>query len=119
MVSHDRGREARCGHAGLKCRLDEYENDRLYFLKKQIECLQTYKHNLTKIIFLFNIEPDQYHLLSKVFDITPKHIQGAEVEIIIRKNVGLSYGAWSDTFKQYKKHIDTSYKTYYFRQYGI
>ena len=85
---------------------DEYENDRLYFLKKQIECLQTYKHNLTKIIFLFNIEPDQYHLLSKVFDITPKHIQGVEVEIIIRKNVGLSYGAWSDTFKQYKSKYD-------------
>ena len=85
---------------------DEYENDRFYFLKKQIECLQTYKHNLTKIIFLFNIEPDQYHLLSKVFDITPKHIQGAEVEIIIRKNIGLSYGAWSDTFKQYKSKYD-------------
>jgi len=85
---------------------DEYENDRLYFLKKQIECLQTYKHNLTKIIFLFNIEPDQYHLLSKVFDITPKKIQGSEVEIIIRKNVGLSYGAWSDTFKQYKSKYD-------------
>ena len=84
----------------------EYQNDNLYFLKKQIQCLQTYKHNLTKIIFNFNIIPEHYKYLSEVYSITPKQIQGAEVEINIRENVGISYGAWSDTFKKYKSEYD-------------
>ena len=84
----------------------EYQKDNLYFLKKQIECLQTYKHNLTKIIFNFNITPEHYKYLSEVYSITPKQIQGAEVEINIRENVGISYGAWSDTFKKYKSEHD-------------
>lgn len=84
----------------------KYQKDNLYFLKKQIECLQTYKHNLTKIIFNFNIIPEHYKYLSEVYSITPKQIQGAEVEINIRENVGISYGAWSDIFKKYKNKYD-------------
>ena len=84
----------------------DYQKDNLYFLKKQIECLQTYKHNLTKIIFNFNVTPEHYKYLSEVYSITPKQIQGAEVEINIRENVGISYGAWSDTFKKYKSEYD-------------
>jgi hypothetical protein len=83
-----------------------YQKDKLYFLKKQIECLQTYKHNLTKIVFNFNVTPEHYPYLSKIYSITPKQIQGAEVEINIRENVGISYGAWSDTFKKHKSEYD-------------
>lgn len=84
----------------------KYQEDNLYFLKQQISCLQTYKHNLTKIIFNFNVTPEHYPYISKIFSITPKQIQGAEVEIIIRENVGISYGAWSDAFSKYKSEYD-------------
>ena len=84
----------------------EYQKDKLWFLKKQIECLQTYKHNLTKIIFNFNVTPEHYKYLSEVYSMIPKQMQGAEVEINIRENVGISYGAWSDTFKKYKSKYD-------------
>jgi hypothetical protein len=80
--------------------------DRLFFLKKHIELLQSKKHNLTKIIFNFNIEPDQYHYLSEIYSITPKSLQGTEVEINIRENLGISYGAWSDLFVKYKTKYD-------------
>jgi hypothetical protein len=84
----------------------KYKEDKLYFLKQQIKCLQTYDHNLTKIIFNFNIIPEQYHYISKIFAITPKQIQGAEVEINIRENIGISYGAWSDLFGKYRSEYD-------------
>ena len=73
-----------------------YEVDRLCYLKKQIETLTVNKHSLNKIYFIFSVEEDHYDLLNKAFNIIPKNIQGAGVEIIVRKNVGFSYGAWSD-----------------------
>jgi hypothetical protein len=84
----------------------KYQEDNLYFLKQQISCLQTYNHNLTKIIFNFNITPNQYKYISKIFAITPKQIQGAEVEVNIRENIGISYGAWSDLFNKYRSEYD-------------
>ena len=90
-------------------RRDEYDNyklDSLHLLKRQIQTLQVYKHNLTKIIFNFNIVPEHYKYLNQVFSLTPKQIQGAEVEINIRENVGISYGAWSDLFKKYNTNFD-------------
>ena len=89
-----------------RCEYSKYQEDNLYFLKQQISCLQTYQHNLTKIIFNFNITPDQYKYISKIFAITPKQIQGAEVEINIRENIGISYGAWSDLFDKYRSEYD-------------
>ena len=83
-----------------------YKEDRLYFLKKQIELLQTKKHNLSKIIFNFNIIPEHYSYISKIISLTPKQIQGTEVEINIRENIGISYGAWSDCFSKYKSDYD-------------
>ena len=60
-----------------------YKEDKLYFLKKQIQLLQTKKHNLSKIIFNFNVLPEHYPYISKIIDLTPKQIQGAKVEINI------------------------------------
>lgn len=84
----------------------KYKEDNFYFLKQQIKCLQTYEHNLTKIIFNFNVTPEQYPYISKIFAITPKQIQGAEVEINIRENIGISYGAWNDLFNKYRSEYD-------------
>tara|TARA_R110000822_G_scaffold310343_1_gene442684 strand:+ start:631 stop:1503 length:873 start_codon:yes stop_codon:yes gene_type:complete len=73
-----------------------YEVDRLCYLKKQIETLTVNKHSLNKIYFIFSVEEGHYDLLNKALNIIPKNIQGAGVEIIVRKNAGFSYGAWSD-----------------------
>jgi hypothetical protein len=86
--------------------IDEYKNDRLFFLKNQIEFLNNYKNSLSKIIFNFNIREEDYHYVSQIFDIVPKKIQNAFVEVNLRKNYGMSYGAWSDAFVKYKKEFD-------------
>lgn len=84
----------------------EYKKDNLYFIKQQIKCLETYKQDLTKIIFNFNITSEHYKYFSEIFSIVPKQIQGAEVEINIRENIGISYGAWSDIFAKYTSEYD-------------
>lgn len=84
----------------------EFKDDKLYLVKKQIELLESINHSLTKIIFNFNVETKHYHYLSKVYEIVPKSIQNASVEISIRENKGYSYGAWSDVFLKYKDKYD-------------
>ena len=84
----------------------EYVEDKLYYLKQQIYFLEIYKHNLSKIVFNFNIIPEQYHFIPEIFKLTPKQIQGAEVEINLRENYGISYGAFSDIFSKYKTQYD-------------
>jgi hypothetical protein len=79
--------------------IDRYSNiDRLCFVRKQIEILTEFKHNLSKIIFNFNLEPEHYSYFNEALKIIPQQIQNSEVEINIRENKGMSYGAWSDLF---------------------
>ena len=87
--------------------IEEYKiNDKLCFLKKQIETLHQYKHSLNKIIFNFNMRERDFKYVSDIFKITPKYIQGTEVEINFRENIGGSYGAWNDLFETYKNNYD-------------
>lgn len=87
--------------------IEEYNtNDRLCFLKKQIETLYQYKHSLSKIIFNFNMRERDFKYVNDLFKIIPKYIQGAEVEVNFRENIGGSYGAWNDLFETYKSDYD-------------
>lgn len=83
--------------------VDRFQTDKLCYVKGQIETLQKYTHSLTKIIFSFNVEPEHYTLLSDAINIIPKTIQGAEIEINVRENYGMSYAAFSEMFV---KHLD-------------
>ena len=83
-----------------------YEEDRLCYVKKNIELLTRIKNSLDKVYFIFNVEPDHYDILNQAIALIPKKIQGAEVEIVVRKNEGFSYGAWSDI-------IDSKIHDYY------
>lgn len=83
-----------------------YKKDNLYLVKKQVEILSKTKHNLSKIIFNFNVEPEHYPYISQLHALIPRSIQGADVDINIRKNEGISYGAWSDLFLKYKSEFD-------------
>ena len=86
--------------------ITEFESDRLIFLKKQIEVLSLYYHNLDKIIFNFNVENEHYKYLNDALKIIPKKIQNTDVEVLIRENKGFSYGAWSDSFEKNRDKYD-------------
>lgn len=84
---------------------DTYKSDKLILLKKQIEYLNTVKHNLDTIVFSFNLDDDTIGVLSSYINHIPKKIQNSKVEIVLRKNVGMSYGAWAEyTLKNIDKY---------------
>jgi autotransporter strand-loop-strand O-heptosyltransferase len=89
----------------------EYDEDRLFFIKKQVEYLTRFKHNLDHIVFTINTNStlDEINYIIKAKDVIPSKIQGATVEIIVRENIGLSYGAFSDVYEKYRTEFD-----YYF-----
>ena len=87
--------------------IDLYSNiDRLCFLRKQIQTLKDVKHNLSKIIFNFNLDINHYSYFNEALEIIPEKIQNSKIEINIRENKGMSYGAWSDLFKKNKDKFD-------------
>ena len=83
-----------------------YVKDNLFYVKKQVEILQSTKHQLNKIIFNFNVEVEHYKYISEIFSIVPKKIQGSDIEINIRENKGISYKAWEELFVKYKTEYD-------------
>lgn len=79
--------------------IDRYNHiDRLCFVRKQLELLTLLKHNLNSIIFNFNVDPEHYSYLNEAIKLVPKNINSTKIEINVRENVGISYGAWSDVF---------------------
>jgi len=86
--------------------IDSYYVDKLCYLKSQIATLSQYKHSLSKIIFTFNVDPEHYPLLSEALNLIPKRFQDTDVEINIRENYGMSYGAFSDIFGKYMDKYD-------------
>lgn len=82
-----------------------YNEDRLILLKKQIHFLEKLQHNLTKIVFSFNLREEDIETLSSYINLIPKKIQNSDVEIVLRENNGMSYGAWSEyTVKNIEKY---------------
>jgi len=86
--------------------IEEYKKDHLCFLKKHIEILSSVPHNLDKIIFNFNVDPCHYEYLNLALSLIPKKINNSEIEIYIRENAGISYGAFSDNFGRNKENFD-------------
>ena len=86
-----------------------YNEDRLIYVKKQIEYLMMYENNLDTIYFNFNLETHHYDLLNKALELIPDRINNSKVKINIRENIGFSYGAWNDIvlkeIKNYKYFI--------------
>ena len=83
-----------------------YNVDRLSYVKEHVKSLQEFKHNLDKIIFVFNLDPEHIELFQQTKDIIPSKIQNTEVEIIVRENYGMSYAAFNEVFKKYKDNFD-------------
>jgi len=86
--------------------IEEYNEDRLCFLKKQIETLTTYYHNINKIVFSINFDSSHLKEVNEALKIIPKKIQNSDVEVFLRENKGLSYGAFSDNFNRLRNDYD-------------
>lgn len=86
--------------------IDEYKNNRLFFLIKQIEYLYKIQNSLYKIVFNFNIREEDYKYVSDIFNILPKFINGSKVEINFRKNIGMSFAAFAELFEKYRNECD-------------
>ena len=82
------------------------KQDRLLYLKHQILTLSQHRHNLSKIVFNFNLREKDIHYINEIIKLTPNQIQSTPVELIFRENKGMSYGAWSDVFKKYQNEFD-------------
>ena len=83
-----------------------YNTNRMCFLEKHIELLSSLNHNIKKIIFNINLEDGDYENANKALKIIPKKIKNSDVEVRLRKNIGMSYGAWSDCFLENKDQYD-------------
>ena len=86
--------------------VDEFYDDRIFFMKKQIETLETYSHNLSKIIFSINVEVGHYDYVNEALKLIPKKIQNTPVEVVIRENKGFSYSAFSEAFEKNRNDYD-------------
>ena len=92
--------------------INTFKVDKFCYLRSQIDALTKYKHSLSKIVFSFNIEPEHYSLLSEAIKLIPLKLQNSDIEINIRDNIGMSYGAFSDIFG---KNMD-AYDYYIFNE---
>lgn len=73
-----------------------YDVDRTILVKKQIEYLSKVKHNLTTIVFSFNLRYEDIKIINECINEIPKKIQNSEVRIVLRNNDGISYSAWAE-----------------------
>lgn len=80
--------------------IEEQKNDKLFFLKKQIELLSLIKNDIDCVVFNFNIRPQDYNLIGEIFNIVPKKINNTIIEINFRENYGMSYAAFSEIFEK-------------------
>lgn len=86
--------------------VSQQKDDVLFFLKQQIAHLSYFKHNLKNIIFVFNVEKSHEKYFKHIRKLVPSQIQNTEVQILKRKNIGFSYGGWSDVYNYYKDKFD-------------
>jgi hypothetical protein len=84
----------------------QYDTDKLIFLKKQIEFLTNVENSLDTVYFSFNVEKEQYILLSEAINLIPKKINDSKTKINIRNNFDFSYGAWNEITKKEKDNFD-------------
>lgn len=79
---------------------ERYDAYRGFFLREHVASLHRLDHSLAQItIVCSGGDPDG---ICKSF---PSRIGTANVEIIMRPNVGMSYGAWSDVFERYRTNF--------------
>lgn len=82
------------------CLDENYNRDRGYYIRKQIEFLSSVPHNLDRITFANNIDPHESVEFRKAIRSIPPRIQSATVDVYEQENKGMSYGLFDSVCKQ-------------------
>lgn len=75
-----------------------YEKDKSFLLREHIASLHRLKHSLSQITVVCSGDDPTGFCQS-----IPSAIGTAKVEVLMRENTGMSYGAWSDAFELYRE----------------
>lgn len=76
--------------------------DTTYYLKKQVEHLEKYDHNLSQITFIVADCKQETESYTNFLNTLPSEIQGATVKIHRKQNCGWSYGSYSAAYDAYR-----------------
>jgi hypothetical protein len=80
--------------------------DTTYYLKKQIEHLTRYKHNLSQITFVVAECDQETSDYTNFLNNLPDRIQKASVKVHRKPNYGWSYGSYSEAYGIYRNQFD-------------
>lgn len=103
-----------CAWSGPRRTLDpRTDADPAFYLRAHFQCLADHRHNLSQITLVVPENPNEppayrQYLLAEL----PKKIGTAEVVLIERPNIGMSYGSFSDCYARYR----TSFDYYFFME---
>lgn len=81
-------------------------HDPALYIRKHLESLQTLKHNLNQITVAVPWNPKEPRQFRRVINQLPPKIGGADVVVLERPNIGMSYGSLADAFDKYKSAFD-------------
>lgn len=86
--------------------IQEYDDNKFFFLEKQLYFLEKFKNNIDTVVFNFNLVYEHFDLFTHIFNLLPKKIKNSKIEINVRQNVGMSYGGFSEVFLKYRNDFD-------------
>lgn len=98
-----------CWSGGRRLQDNRYIADPTYYLRKHLRILEKFHHNLDQITIVVaknEREPTSYRTL---LNSLPNKIQNSPVVLMERPNLGMSYGSFSDAYKEFRTKFD-----YYF-----
>ena len=84
-------------------------SDPTYYLRVHLDALRTYRHSLNQVTIVAPHNPSESIAYRHFLDTLPSTIQQADLVVMERPNVGLSYGSLSDAYAKYRDSFD-----YYF-----
>ncbi len=74
-----------------------FDTDRLFYVRKHIDSLERLSHKLSQITVVCSGADPGVALSHKIKD--------TKIVYIVRPNIGMSYGAYSDVFERYRKEF--------------
>lgn len=85
---------------------DPYVKDRTYYLKKHLDHLSTYKHDLAAITIVAPDNDDEPSYFADYLTTIPEKVQNTPVSVVRRPNKGQSYGSYSDIYGRHRTSFD-------------
>lgn len=85
-----------------------YEEDRAFHIKAQINRLSNLNHSIDQITIVINEDHNsaEHPEFMEYINSIPDTVGGSTVHVKIRKNIGMSYGAWNYACEEYLNLFD-------------